>query len=187
MKKPDLTGQRFGRLIVKEKVGVDRYGRAIWLCVCDCGKESITKSPYLTRGETKSCGCLKLENRSRWKGVGEISGAYLCKLKANAKIRGIDFDVDNKHLWELFLHQGRKCAKSGVPISFSRRHGKRGEEQTASLDRIDSSRGYVPGNIQWVHKVVNIMKQSLGDQELVEWCRRIITHTDEQEQQKRVA
>jgi hypothetical protein len=42
---------------------------------------------------------------------------------------------------------------------------------TASLDRIDSSKGYVEGNVQWVHKRINIMKNDLSDSEFIEWCR----------------
>lgn len=47
---------------------------------------------------------------------------------------------------------------------------KQREEGTASLDRIDSSRGYVEGNVQWVHKDVNFMKQALSQERFVELC-----------------
>jgi len=48
----------------------------------------------------------------------------------------------------------------------------------ASLDRIDSTGGYTEGNVQWVHRTVNFMKQSLSDAELVQWCRRIVEFSD---------
>ena len=54
---------------------------------------------------------------------------------------------------------------SGVPIGF--------DDATASLDRIDSSRGYVPENVQWVHKVINRMKGTLSDDEFKSWCRTV--------------
>jgi len=41
---------------------------------------------------------------------------------------------------------------------------------TASLDRIDSSKGYVRGNIQWVHIAINFMKHSLPEEEFIRWC-----------------
>jgi len=50
---------------------------------------------------------------------------------------------------------------------------KRNKQQTASLDRIDSSRGYEIGNIQWVHLITNQMKQALDESEFVEWCKDI--------------
>jgi len=48
---------------------------------------------------------------------------------------------------------------------------------TASLDRINSVRGYEPDNVQWVHKTVNFMKQALSDKELLEWCQKIVDHS----------
>ena len=53
----DLTGQRFGRLVVIERSGSDKRGRATWLCKCDCGNITIAQSGHLTGGYTKSCGC----------------------------------------------------------------------------------------------------------------------------------
>ncbi len=43
----DLTGQKFGRLTVIKKVGIDKYGKSIWLCKCDCGNEKEVKSDNL--------------------------------------------------------------------------------------------------------------------------------------------
>lgn len=44
--------------------------------------------------------------------------------------------------------------------------------------RIDSTGGYTEGNVQWVHRTVNFMKQSLSDAELVQWCRRVVGFAD---------
>jgi hypothetical protein len=44
---------------------------------------------------------------------------------------------------------------------------------TASLDRIDSKLGYIPGNIQWVHKTINRMKVNLPEEDFVYFCRLI--------------
>ncbi len=57
MYKIDLTGQRFGRLIA-ESSGYDKRQRAIWHCRCDCGGSKEVLSSNLTRGNTRSCGCL---------------------------------------------------------------------------------------------------------------------------------
>ena len=57
----DLTGQRFGRLVVI-KPTERRYNRCIvWLCECDCGNKTEVVSANLTKGLTKSCGCLLKE------------------------------------------------------------------------------------------------------------------------------
>ncbi len=60
----DLTNVRFGKLLVKRKVGNCRQGRSLWLCVCECGNEITTVSASLRNGLTKSCGCVKKERHS---------------------------------------------------------------------------------------------------------------------------
>jgi hypothetical protein len=57
----DLTGQRFGRLIVVKKIGTNKNKKIVWLCQCDCGNTIQTLGESLRTGSTKSCGCLKIE------------------------------------------------------------------------------------------------------------------------------
>lgn len=52
----DISGQRFGRLVVKSLAHTDG-NNAYWNCVCDCGKEIVVKAGSLRSGHTKSCGC----------------------------------------------------------------------------------------------------------------------------------
>lgn len=54
----DLTGQRFGRLLVKHRGANDHRGHAVWRCLCDCGKFVETRASSLRRGVSRSCGCL---------------------------------------------------------------------------------------------------------------------------------
>lgn len=61
MKGKDLTGQRFGRLIVIKCIGRSKDRQKLWLCRCDCGKLKETKTSYLTSGDTTSCGCYRRE------------------------------------------------------------------------------------------------------------------------------
>lgn len=46
----------------------------------------------------------------------------------------------------------------------------------ASLDRIDSDKGYIEGNVQWLHKWVNLMKSDFTQDEFLNYCRLIIEH-----------
>ena len=55
------VGQRFGRLIVLKRVGTDKHGNTLWKCKCDCGNIAIVSMGALTKGHTKSCGCLSKE------------------------------------------------------------------------------------------------------------------------------
>ncbi len=60
----DLTGQRFGRLLVTHRVG-SLDGAAQWFCACDCGKSRLAIGSLLRMGHCKSCGCLRSENGRR--------------------------------------------------------------------------------------------------------------------------
>lgn len=56
----DLTGQRFGKLVVIKRAP-NKNKRTMWLCKCDCGNEVEVRSDQLRGGITKSCGCLHIE------------------------------------------------------------------------------------------------------------------------------
>lgn len=53
----DLTGTRFGRFTVLNRVKNNKYGGTMWLCKCDCGNERIVSGKCLRNGHTQSCGC----------------------------------------------------------------------------------------------------------------------------------
>jgi len=79
----------------------------------------------------------------------------------------------------LFIKQNKKCALTGLDIKFGVRNDKitgTYEETTASLDRIDSSKGYVKGNIQWVHKDINIMKNDFNVDKFKKLCKMVISY-----------
>lgn len=57
----DMTGQRFGRLLVISRGENTKQKQAQWHCVCDCGCHTLVRGHSLRIGMTKSCGCLKRE------------------------------------------------------------------------------------------------------------------------------
>lgn len=63
-KKVDLTGQRFGRLLVIEEAGRNKRSDVLWKCKCDCGNEVTVCTSHLRTGNTKSCGCYRREELS---------------------------------------------------------------------------------------------------------------------------
>lgn len=62
VRKEEIVGKRFGRLVAIKRLEKKRGRQFIWVCVCDCGKETLVPRNYLTSGNTRSCGCLKKEN-----------------------------------------------------------------------------------------------------------------------------
>ena len=54
-----LVGNRYGKLLVIERVENNRFGHVCYRCKCDCGGETITDATNLRQGRTNSCGCIK--------------------------------------------------------------------------------------------------------------------------------
>lgn len=116
----------------------------------------------------------KMKGNVNWLGYGDISKTQYSNIKNNARIRNIAFEVSIEDLWEVYLNQDGKCALSGVSIGFIA--CKKGN---ASLDRIDSTKPYTKDNIWWVHKDINLAKQSLSVNDFIELCEKVVTHAHE--------
>lgn len=156
----------------------NRQGNITWLCICDCGNRKTFSGDHLTRKKypVKSCGCNQVKkglNHSQWKGHGDISGDWwyshvLRERKQNVRAR-VPVTVTIEQAWELFLQQEQKCALTGLSLTIS----STSKYNTASVDRIDSSRGYELDNIQWVHKDINFMKRTYSQNYFIEMCRLV--------------
>jgi hypothetical protein len=170
----DITGQRFGHLVALRVDETKRKG-VHWIFKCDCGREKSILGKRIRDGSHVSCGCseMRMGNLSKtWKGYGEIPGKYWYQMINGAKSRNLTFLLTIEKAWDIFLKQDKKCALTGTPIQLN--HPK-----TASLDRIDSSKGYTEDNVQWVHLKVNVMKMDLSEKELYNWCEKIIAYKNE--------
>lgn len=55
--------------------------------------------------------------------------------------------------------------------------------EEASLDRIDSSKGYIEGNVQWVTQQANLSKHVMTMEQLYEFCRKVLNHANQQPSQ----
>lgn len=102
------------------------------------------------------------------KGYNDISGTFWWMIKRNAKTRNLEFNITIQYCWNLFLQQNKKCAISNIELILLPIF--KISKCTASLDRIDSNKGYIEGNVQWVHKSINMMKSNMTDQEFINWC-----------------
>jgi len=165
--KHDYSGQKIGLLTVQKHIS-----RKGWICLCDCGNVTTVRSSELNRGCNRSisCGCNQYpsgSNNHHWRGCGELSASKFNSYKSGAKDRNLDFTISIEYAWKLFLLQKRTCALSGVILTM---------DGTASLDRIDSTTGYIEGNMQWVHKEINLMKWDLTEHTFISWCHQVANH-----------
>jgi hypothetical protein len=166
--------------VYKNKVK-DKRGSYRCYCVCDClcGSKNVhTRIDSVISGHIYSCGC-KSRNRlsmigsknPAFNGVGEIGTTIIDNIKRGAVVRNLKFTLTKRYLWNLFKKQKFLCKLSGIPLCFGRKRVT--PETTASLDRIDSSKGYVRGNVQWVHKGINKMKQDLDNDYFIALCIKV--------------
>jgi hypothetical protein len=88
----------------------------------------------------------------------------------------LGFDIDLVYIVRIYEAQNGKCAVSGVEMTYLAGSGRL--QTNISIDRIDSSKGYLRGNVQLVCDVVNRMKQDMPEEALKWWCRRIIGDND---------
>lgn len=177
----EILGKKFGKLTPIKAVS-GNHKHKVWECKCDCGGSIDALATKFVRGYIKTCGC----ESKKWKGYKEIPGSFWNDIKQGAKIRNYELAISIEYAWEIYVKQDKKCALSGVPLFFNTvrnpvgMHRKDVEhvppiknERTASLDRINSDMGYVEGNVQWVHKSINMMKRDFNQQEFLDWCKKI--------------
>lgn len=183
-----IPGEKFSNLTVVELYGKDKNGKIAYLCRCECGNTRIVRRSYLLLNRTKSCGCQRsiansitgkrtiqfaIESKRHFE--GNLSGSLWRRILANAKLRNIEVSISQKYAWELFLKQNKKCALTGLELYLDP-HYKNRITVTASLDRINSSIGYVDGNVQWVHKIINKMKGNLSESEFKLMCKKVTNY-----------
>jgi len=145
MKKIDLTGKRFGRLLVIDTVKEKTY-KIKWICLCDCGNTSTPTTNSLKNG-TKSCGCLAKEivsNKFTTHGLRnhELYGVWKAMFNRTCK--------PNYKGYHRYGGRGIKMCDSWKNsfVNFLNDVGERPSKKH-SLDRIDNNGNYEPSNIRW--------------------------------------
>lgn len=171
---PAPEGRIFGRWTVESYSHFTN--EHYWNVKCYCGKIHKRRASQLTLGRSNSCRSCAAKDREgkkivAWVFVGGMSANYLTRITHSAKRRGIKVGISTKDLYDQWILQDSICALSGIPLTLERR-GIR-STATASVDRIDSNKGYEVGNIQWVRKEINIMKHSMEEGEFILLCRLI--------------
>ena len=150
----NLMGQQFGRAFVIDRAdnkGVGKFQQAMWICQCDCGNTFITSGHNLRCGDTKSCGCLKID----------IAKKIILK-------HGAASNNSRKPEYNIWQAMKQRCANPngrsykdyggrGITVcdkwlndftAFFNDVGPR-PSKTHSLDRIDVNKGYYPDNVKW--------------------------------------
>ena len=171
-----VIGQKFGDWEVISKK-TEKYQRWYKYHVrCKCGNESFVLASTLRKG--KSTCCRSCGDEKHYKGVGNLSSTFFSRILEGARVRNIEVSITKEQILELLENQNYKCALSGMDLimskTFSKDRTDKASSTTASLDRIDSTKGYTIDNVQWVHKHVNKMKNKFDQDYFIELCQKIV-------------
>lgn len=139
----DIKGETFGKLTVVRRVE-NRFGKAHWMCKCECGKPSIVQGSHLRSGHTTSCGCASPFKRTHG-GTYERLYSVWCAMKRRCYgIRTINYpNYGGRGI--------RVCDEWRNDYAAFRKWAlKNGYEKGLELDRIDVDGNYEPDNCRWV-------------------------------------
>ena len=178
----DLTNKVFGRLtVIKYTQKIDKYGSAIWLCLCSCGKQKETPSDSLNTGKTKSCGCLQRETASAaWKnkdcwnklppGTSSFNSLY-GSYRRGAKNRNIVFSL-TKETFKIITQQNCYYCKE-EPKQFIKGSKIKTHYLYNGIDRRDNNEGYTKQNALACCKNCNYAKQQLSESDFLSLIAKI--------------
>lgn len=147
---------------------------------CSCGTERLINVSHLLNPnqyfKCKKCTDSYIEMD------GNFRKSHIDRIKLSAKDRNIEFsdELTSDFLWKLLENQNFKCALSGENLKLGNDYNYNFVEIPISLDRINSSKPYEPGNVQWVLKQVNICKQILTNDEFINLCTKIVNNVNQQ-------
>jgi hypothetical protein len=144
----DITGHVYGQLTVLTRAENNSANKARWVCLCTCGSKKTVRASSLRGGGTQSCGCLKISIRST-QGGGSDTKEYVSWKSMLGRCR------NPKH--DNYARYGAAgisvCAEWLSDFQAFLSHIGPKPTSKHTLDRIDNTKGYEPGNVRWATKL----------------------------------
>jgi hypothetical protein len=150
MKKIELTGLRFGQLVVLREAAPDARREAKWFCACDCGETCVVLSGNLRKGNTRSCGCVRKE----------VTAARSVKHGMSKTLMFFAWEQMKQRCYNPRNHKFKDYGARGITVcdqwreSFAAFLADMGERPPGkSIDRRENDGNYEPGNCRWATRL----------------------------------
>lgn len=163
----DITGQRFGHLTaIKYSYTDPKSKKAVWECLCDCGRVHFVDGKSLRTGNTQSCGCTKIKRATMMKYKDGRCKERLYRVWNTMMKRC--YCKTNK-TYRFYGAKGVKvCEEWHDYPAFRKWAYENGYDETApkwqcTIDRIDFLADYSPSNCRWVSMDVQHQNQRYGE------------------------
>lgn len=176
MKLIDITGNRYGKLVVIERADSIVPGVTVWKCLCDCGNYTVVRGGNLKSGAVKSCGCTHHQKANTIR-------------KQNLRLYGIYHKMRsrcNNPNCPAYKDYGERgisvCAEWDSSFSvFFEWAMESGYADTLTIERIDVNGNYCPENCKWITKseqannrrTCKLFTYNGKTQNLAQWCNEL--------------
>lgn len=146
----NLTGKKFGRLMVIKRVKNDNNNRPQWICRCDCGKIVLVEGRHLRQKQTKSCGCYRSENSKKMHTSHGLHGTRFYRIWRGMFDRCKDKDKNYLSNNITVCNRWKKFEnfRDDMYESYLKHIEMFGEKET-TIDRIKNKNNYIPSNVKW--------------------------------------
>ncbi len=175
----NLKGREFGKLTVDRFHAIETNSlgtrRTMWWVRCSCGSpEKKVRASSLLNGNTKSCGCLRIENSCRQLGIQHqpIRNQVYWQYKYQATKRGLEWSLLDEEFKTLTSANCHYCGKPPMNC--------KGGITYNGIDRKDNSRGYVTENVVPCCKICNRMKNTMSYEDFIAFILRAAKHLTSQ-------
>jgi hypothetical protein len=173
MKTTEITCAECGIKSSKKKAEIDRQikkGKTVFYCGISCASKNscshLAKYHGLYNQNLVSNNRLDEFTSFKW---------YIKVVRKNSKSRKHEYNIDCKYLKKLWEEQNGTCPFTNKKLTL-RTHSNNDIKKypyQASLDRIDSSIGYIEGNVRFVALIYNYAKNTFSDQEVIDFCKTV--------------
>lgn len=181
----DLTGQKFGNLIVLQFIDYKRdvngnHKGSNWLCQCLCDKnnERIVSRSSLISGKVRHCGCLA---KTRGLPKGEASfNSYYSDYSHSAGKKNLDFELNQDDFKKLIYNDCYYCGihplRAWPSLKNMARRQYNGFIYVNGIDRVNNDKGYLVNNCVSCCSTCNLAKRSMTTEEFYDWIDRLVQY-----------